>query len=65
MKVIAERCGICLTWRWLVAHKHCANCGAYHVVIGKRHTYYNVKGVEMIRGCALPIHATIERLEAR
>lgn len=65
MKPIAERCGICLTWRLLAAHAHCFNCGAYHLVIGHKHEYVNRNGVQMVRGEGLPLHRVIERMESR
>lgn len=65
MKIKSERCGICMTWRYLPAHKHCHNCGAYHLVVGAKHTYVNCHGVEMVRGIPMDLQRTIERLEAQ
>jgi hypothetical protein len=65
MRIKAERCGICLDWRLLAAHKHCPNCGAYHFIIGHKHVYMNRNGVEMVRGVPLSLQRVMERLEER
>lgn len=65
MKVKAERCGICLSWHLLIAHKHCPNCGAYHLHVNNKHLYVNRNGVEMVRGVPLSLQSVMERLEAK
>mgnify|MGYP001570953356 CR=1 FL=1 len=68
MRIKLERCGICLTWRLLRVHKHCYVCGAYHLIVGNKHVYMNVNGVDMARAIPLPIDSaitrTIERLQS-
>lgn len=63
MKLLLIKCGICNEFYHVQAHKHCPNCGAFHVSPkGMKGFYVNCNGMEMVRGLPVNVDGMLNRL---
>ncbi len=47
------------------ADKHCAACGAYHIIVNGKHYYCNAAGVSIARGIPTIIHRICSSIERK